>query len=499
MPVRLALPLCALCASLALPGCGGDGGDPDSGIVLDGGGEIDAGGGGDCTGAANGEPCGDGRICLDGVCNEDRCGDGFTSATEECDDGNNVAFDGCEPSTCTFTCSDDSDCDNGQFCDGTETCTGSVCSAGTPPGAGDPCPRAGMADGVCRFVGPSAMCVDAGCGNGTPDGEEECDDGNAVPGDGCELDCTFSCVDDSDCLDADACNGTERCNTANHVCETTGEPDCDDGNDCTVDTCDALVGCVRTLTDVDGDGHASRTIGECGDDCDDNDPTTYEGAPELCEVGAAVDNDCDPSTPNPSASLWYLDCDEDGYAADGADSVLSCAMPTPQDNCGFTTRIPQSSNPATFDCNDSNDDMFPGQTMYFTSAHSSGANDDERFGDYNCNGNAEEDRTTANNRDSTCEPVWSGSGIFGRVSCSGEGWITTSTVGCGFSGMFTDCGGATRCTDTDIRLCPRGCDTICVAEDRRQCTVSCAPNSRDCPHQVWCCSQTVTSTRLACR
>lgn len=490
MPTRL-ISWCALFAMVA--GCGGGTDDPDAG-ALDGGGEVDAGAG-DCTGAADGTSCGGDRICIDMSCTLDTCGNGFQSATEECDDGNDMAFDGCEPVTCTLTCATDSECDNGQFCDGTETCMNQVCTPGAPPSAGDPCPRAGMSDGVCRFVGPSAMCVDAGCGNATRDGDEECDDGNDVPGDGCELDCTFSCVDDSDCLDADACNGVERCNTANHSCETSGAPDCNDANDCTEDTCDPLVGCVRALMDVDGDGHAPRSIGECGDDCDDDDPTTYAGAPELCEVGAAVDNDCDPATPNPSASLWYLDCDEDGFAASGADSVLSCAMPAPQSGCGWTTRIPQASDSSTYDCNDSNANMFPGQTMYFATQHSPGATDDERFGSYNCNGNAEEDHVLTINADGTCDAAWTGFGRLGRVSCVGEGWNTASPVSCGFSGTFTDCGAPTHCTSL---RCSRDCEIVCVAEDRRQCTTSCTPNTTGCPHEIWCCTDSSMAATLAC-
>ena len=40
--------------------------------------------------------------------------------------------------------------------------------------------------------------------------------------------------------------------------------------------------------DVDGDGHVDDNFD--GDDCDDDDPTVYAGAKELCD---GVDNDCD--------------------------------------------------------------------------------------------------------------------------------------------------------------------------------------------------------------
>jgi hypothetical protein len=46
------------------------------------------------------------------------------------------------------------------------------------------------------------------------------------------------------------------------------------------------------LEDNDGDGFVAE-LNECvpGGDCDDNDPTTYPGAEELC--GDGIDNDCD--------------------------------------------------------------------------------------------------------------------------------------------------------------------------------------------------------------
>src|SRR5512134_3778031 len=51
---------------------------------------------------------------------------------------------------------------------------------------------------------PDAPDADAGpfCGNQVVEGDEECDDGNDVPGDGCEPDCTGSaCTTDANCDD----------------------------------------------------------------------------------------------------------------------------------------------------------------------------------------------------------------------------------------------------------------------------------------------------------
>jgi hypothetical protein len=72
--------------------------------------------------------------------------------------------------------------------------------------------------------------------------------------------------------------------------------DCDDGDPCTVDTCDARTGlCEHALIDADGDGHAAGYAPDgtvCpGDDCDDARDDVYPGASEVCLDG--VDQDCD--------------------------------------------------------------------------------------------------------------------------------------------------------------------------------------------------------------
>ena len=121
------------------------------------------------------------------------CGNGSLEPGEECDDGNDVSGDGCEPD-CTEVCeaSDeecngtDDDCDGlidedfdlfsdpqncggcGQICDDTDPTTTDACV--------------------------NSVCISAlsECGNGITEPDEECDDGNYIPGDGCEPDCTLT-------------------------------------------------------------------------------------------------------------------------------------------------------------------------------------------------------------------------------------------------------------------------------------------------------------------
>ena len=107
-----------------------------------------------------------------------------------------------------------------------------------------------------------------------------------------------SCATDADCDDADVCNGLELCDAG--VCRAGVTLACDDGNVCTTDSCDAVLGCANNnLTD--------GTSCSNGDACDGAE-TCQAG---VCEAGAALscgaDQTCDPAsgcvTPPPTSCL----------------------------------------------------------------------------------------------------------------------------------------------------------------------------------------------------
>lgn len=137
------------------------------------------------------------------------------------------------------------------------------------------------------------------CGDRVPGPGEECDDGNAVDGDGCDRDCTFSCgssiAPSKICDDAKACNGLEQC-SAQHLCYSGPPKACPAPDACTSSTCVEPGTCKNKLIDGDADGQAAKSLGGCGKDCDDGDPLSFTGQPKYYVTPTkrgGFDYDCD--------------------------------------------------------------------------------------------------------------------------------------------------------------------------------------------------------------
>ncbi len=165
----------------------------------------------------------------------------------------------------TTPCETDADCTDDVWCNGDETCDAenadadnTGCVAGTAP-----C----TADQVC---------------------DEDADTCNDV------------CTDDTDCADADACNGNETC--VDGACSAGTALNCEDDDNCTTDSCDAAAGCVHDVVDCDPGEECNPDSGICealpcdtDDECDDADvcngtETCVDGA---CVAGTALN--CDDS------------------------------------------------------------------------------------------------------------------------------------------------------------------------------------------------------------
>jgi len=288
-----------------------------------------------CTNPADppdGTPCGGGNVCRGGSCVAPLCGNSLREGSEQCDDGNTTDGDGCD-NDCTYSCEAAADCADGNACNGTESCNTTThrCVAGTPPVDGtvcdrdmNPATRDICRGGTCRASSCGDTFVDSGAG-------EQCDDGNAVNGDGCDDDCTFSCAVAADCTDGDACNGAETCNTTTHRCVVgTPPPDgsvCDrDMNPATRDICRGgtcrVSSCGDTFVDAGG-----------GEQCDDGNAVNGDGCDNDCTFSCAVAADC-----------------SDGNACNGAESCNTtthrCVAGTPPADGSVCDR---DMNPATRD------------------------------------------------------------------------------------------------------------------------------------------------------
>ncbi len=144
------------------------------------------------------------------------CGNKIKERVEQCDDGNSVNGDGCE-NDCTLTCKPGADgdrkCNDGDACNGVETCgADNKCARTTPPADGTSC-------GDAKFC-KGGLCIGITCGDSVVSAGEECDDGNAVTGDGCD-NCKFSCLSTDaarNCGGGDPCAGTSTCDDATHKC-----------------------------------------------------------------------------------------------------------------------------------------------------------------------------------------------------------------------------------------------------------------------------------------
>lgn len=299
-----------------------------------------------CAGEADGTPCRSAELCLSETCIYSSCGDGFVDEErgEECDDGNLLSGDGCEPGRCRFSCARTEQCEDENPCTSsggceleTHTCRQAVAASGAA------CERDEGGEGICR----SGLCASTSCGNGVVDADEECD--SSEPG--CRGDCRWVCDAEQGCSSPDQCAMPVSCDLASHVCVALAEPDCNDDDACSADTCDALEGCRANAIDADADGYSP---GECapgsefaGGDCDDASVDRHPNAQEMLN---ALDDDCDTVIDENPGVTCLRDADLDGFGdPDDTDFMPACTS-------GWVASRPRN------DCNDANAAVNPSVT-----------------------------------------------------------------------------------------------------------------------------------------
>jgi cysteine-rich repeat protein len=402
----------------------------------------------DCDGHEDGTPCVAADICVGGECVYSSCGDGYVddSRGESCDDANLVAGDGCEPGHCRFSCVNDSQCEDGNPCTENAGCNLALHVCVQPnPISGAPCTRPDVSDGTCRM----GTCAPLGCGDGTVDEGEECDD--ATPG--CAPDCQYRCDDDRACTTSDVCEQPLVCDGVAHTCEPGDLPECDDGDECTAESCDALAGCVSEVIDADSDGYSP---GDCspesaavGGDCDDSSPSRHPGAPEMLN---GLDDDCDEAIDEDPGVTCLLDADGDGWG----DPDVSMFAPACSD--GWVAERLRD------DCHDSNAAVHPAaDAASATPFCFAGTLSGSAAEGYTCGGGGGSAPSWDFDCDGVEEPSMpSAISCAGQAVCGAVGWAGV-VPGCGEEGTLRSC----RSVCTVLILCT--CETQDVADVAQAC------------------------------
>ena len=307
----------------------------------------------DNTPCPNASVCDGAETCLAGVC--------VAGTLLNCDDGNPCTVDSCDPvAGCQpAQAPDGTPCSDPSVCNGQETCQAGACTAGTALTCddGNPC-TIDTCDAVlgCRHaaVGNGISCTDGNACNGgetcqngacTPGTALNCDDVNPCTVDSCDasLGCQHAALaDGSFCLDGSVCNGSETCQAG--ICTAGTALNCDDGNACTTDGCNAIGGCT----------HAP--IGGCqtctvNSDCNDANPCTTD----VCSGGACQNNTVANGTPCADGTVCNgaetcqagactagsaLNCDDGNpCTTDTCDAVAGCQHPAVTDgtSCADST------------------------------------------------------------------------------------------------------------------------------------------------------------------
>ena len=283
------------------------------------------------------------------VCNEDCqevagipsvCGDGIIDeALESCDDGN------AETETCYGLAGGSCRvCDAGcQF----RTLTATYCGDSVIQAEFESCDDGGTE----RSDGCDDLCRLETCGNGIlqPWGDEECDDANDDPLDGCHL-CRLTCgdgirgqneeCDDANVIGGDGCDAECNLETCgNGILQVEANEECDDGNTNNADGCDYLCRQERCgngilqAGELCDDGNLSLGDG-CDANCQFECGNGFRDMSEQCDDGNRSPGDgCDPECYIEECGNGRLDNNEacdDGNLLNGDGCSDQCA----QDSCG---------------------------------------------------------------------------------------------------------------------------------------------------------------------
>ncbi len=303
------------------------------------------------------------------------CGNGILEEGEVCDDGNTLDDDGCnatcEVQSINFECPEPGEpCIQIVFCGDGRIKGEETCEDDDPADAletGDGCDDRCIKEEGWLCLVPGAACTRADvCGDGrlAPANGEACDDGNVAGGDGCTADCR-AIEDGWLCpTPGEPCEDTNFC--GNDL--VTGEEECDDANADPDDGCD---GCVLTpgyecpfpgapCIPVCGDG--IRVLNEA---CDDGNTDDDDGCSADCEwehgwacTGDPGDYSCHPTVCGDEIVEGTEGCDDGNQLpGDGCNDCMkepSCDNTACTSVCGDGLVVNNNSSGVTEECDDGN-------------------------------------------------------------------------------------------------------------------------------------------------
>jgi hypothetical protein len=220
--------------------------------------------------------CDDGDLCSIG----DKCIEGLCTGGVPllCKDDNPCTDDSCDPLLGCLHSPNALSCNDGNVCTAGDTCLAGECAAGEPLICDD--------SNVCNGLETCDPAV--GCQSGVllvcADDDDVCTDTDCQPGAGC-----VTTLNQAYCDDGDPCTIGDQCHLGS--CQADGNLDCDDGNECTDDTCNGPDGCVYSPNAASCDDGTKCTAGDhCAAgwcvagsilDCHDDNPCTDDSCDPL--------------------------------------------------------------------------------------------------------------------------------------------------------------------------------------------------------------------------
>ena len=351
---------------------------------------------GDCghSPVAAGGPCDDDSKCTqDDVCTEGSC----SGKVLACDDANPCTDDLCDAKIGCTTSANSAPCDDNDACSVGESCANELCAGGQAKDCNDDnvCTKDACdpATGACTNVALETECDDGNkctsedaCVQGLCVGKaKDCDDGNPCTTNLCNADggCGFN-LNTNPCDDGDLCTDFDACGEGK--CAGTGKEaaDCDDGNPCTTDGCDAKTGCTHSQNSAACDDGSPCTVGDSCEagkcvggtntcDCTTNDACTKNNpanaclgtlycdkskAPFKCTINPAtvvkcdssLDNFCAASSCDPKTGTCAMESKQQGNPCDADGSLCTSGDKCDQGKClaGAVLKC-DDANPCTTD------------------------------------------------------------------------------------------------------------------------------------------------------